>query len=214
MKRNLIAILGLILLAAVSRVSAAEGETNSNPQLNRNYFQIISDRNIFDPNRRPQRPQNNGPRSYREYFTLKGAMTYENQGYAFFDGNGTQTNRGQAYQPNQTINGYAIVEITNNSVKLSDAGNHALMMVVGMQMSRDVTSDPARGDTRGPWKPVAGTAVSSDSDASGSSGQAGEGGSGDSAGGAESDVMKKLIERRLAEEKASAGNGGTNDIHE
>src|SRR6185503_10878388 len=129
--------------------------------------------------------------------------------FAFFEGTGAQT-RNHAYQPSDKINGYTIAEITNNAVKLAAASNQFIVMLVGMQMSRDVTSDPSssRSEVRGPWKLVAGSVL--DASPAGS-GQSGEGeGAGSGPGG---DVMKRLIEERLAEQIETT-RGGTNENHE
>jgi hypothetical protein len=208
MNQKLIAILGLSLLAGGASIRAQD-DTNapSSGAVTRNTFQIIGDRNIFDPNRRPSRRGNNGPVTTREYFKLTGVMSYDDKAYAFFDGSGGG-NRSGAYQLNDKINGYTIVGITNNAVKLS-VSNQVVTMVGGAQMAREVTRDPRAGgggETRTPWKMVAGSVVSSDSDPADKADD-----------GAVDDVMKRLIERRKAEENASgSANGGigTNEIHE
>jgi hypothetical protein len=193
------------LLAGGRPVAAQEPDSDTRP--NFNSFQIIEQNNIFNPYRRPAVRKNSGPPPPRIcYFTLNGTMSYENKGYAFFDGTGG--NRGKVFSPSDTINGYRIVEITNNTVKLAAASNQFVTLKVGMQM---------RKEDNGPWKLVASSRPASESTAPDSgpadSAQASDDNSGAGADtaaptpavpGADADVIRRLMRRRAAE------NGDTN----
>jgi hypothetical protein len=134
-------------------------------------------------------------------------MSYENKGYAFFEGTGNV--RDKAFSPSDSINGYKIAEITNNTVKLAAASNQFITLKVGMQM---------RKEDNGPWKLVASSmppseSTSSDSGSSDSGAQSSDDGAGAGADaaaptpsipGADSDVIKRLMRRRAEE------NGDTN----
>ena len=184
---------------------------SATPRMSLSSFQIIETRNIFDPNRRPPRPirENTGPRDVIEYFGLDGAMTYENQAYAFFDGSGQVRNR--AFKPADKINGYTIAAITNNTVKLDGGSNQVINLTVGMQLRRV---------NNGPWKVVASSVPPPDTGSSESSSDS-SGGSTSTLSGPEADVMARLMKRRAEEMKdtstgstGSTGEGtGTNEIH-
>lgn len=180
--------------------SAASSDTQDN-RLNERSFQIIQQRNIFNPNRQPRRvARDTGPPPPRtDYFTLNGIMTYENRGYAFFDGSSGQYRRTLA--PTESIGGYKIAEITNNLVKLAAASNQLITLRVGMQMRR-------QGE--GPWKLEArGESDSAASGASGSESNADPNAVSPIFSGAQEDIVKKLMLRRAEEEKKAGG--GTNN---
>lgn len=208
MKRILIAITAFLMLLAGASIARAQ-DSNSNSSTNSESssdlrpsfgtFQIIERNNIFNPYRTPPKGRG-GPPPPRVYsFTLDGIMTYENKGYAFFEGNAGS--RGKAFSPADTINGYKIAEITNNTVKLAASSNQFITLHVGMQMRRE---------ENGPWKLVPSSAATMESPPSTSSGDSGatDSSSGDSASsppaammpGASADVIHRLMMRRHAEE--------------
>ena len=192
----------VLALAAARRARAQDSNSAaaSAPPAGFQSFQIISQKNIFDPYRRPVRPggANAPPPSY--YFTLNGTMSYEDKSYAFFDGSGIRG--GQAFQPADTINGYKIAEIADNYVKLMASSNQFVKLSVGMQMKRIGA---------GPWALVA----SPDPTAEPSSSEGGP----DRAvepmvGGADSDVMKRLMARRAQEEKGDSNKNSNSTTNE
>ncbi len=202
MKTNFLLIAGAALFLAGGRpVTAQESSSDSRP--NFNSFQLIERNNIFNPYRRPPvRGDNRPPPPRVYYFTLNGAITYENKAYAFFVGNGV--NRGGVFSPSETINGYRIVDITNNSVKLAAASNQVITLKVGMQMRRE---------DNGPWKLVASSMPVSESGTSDSATQNSDDSSGAGAEattptpaipGADADIIKRLMKKRAEE------NGDTN----
>ena len=194
-------MLALVLAAArMVRAQDTNSEAASAPQTGFQSFQIISQKNIFDPYRKPVRPggTNAPPPSY--YFTLNGTMSYEDKSYAFFDGSGIRG--GRAFQPADTINGYKIAEIADNYVKLMASGNQFVKLSVGMQMKRTGT---------GPWALVA----SPDPTAGPSSSEGGPDRAMESmVGGADSDVMKRLMARRAQEEKGDSNKNSNSTTNE
>lgn len=205
-------LLTTLLMALAGAMTARAQDSDSNTSTNSasssssrpsfENFQVIERNNIFNPYRTPPRgSQKPLPKVYS--FTLNGIMTYENRGYAFFDGNAGS--RGKALSPSETINGYRIAEITNNTVKLAAASNQFITLHVGMQMRRE---------ENGPWKLVPSSAAAMETTPSSSSSDAGadDNSGGDSASsapvsmtpGRDADVIRKLMMRRRAE------NGDTN----
>jgi hypothetical protein len=195
MKRSFILIAVLVIsLAAAARLPAQDSNADSRPGFGS--FQVIERNNIFNPNRRPPRTDRRSQPQVRIYtFTLNGTMTYENKGYAFFGGNGV--NRSQPFAPADSINGYKIAEITNNTVKLAAASNEFITLKVGMQM---------RKEENGPWKLVASSVRDELPASSGSTDASSDDNSGDSAAartpsisGPDADVIKRLMHRRAEE---------------
>ena len=76
-------------------------------------------------------------------FTLNGAMTYSDNKYAFFYGNTVSSAKG--YTVSNTINGYTIEDIANNTVTLRDSSNKVYNLKVGEGFSRTGTNQ---------WKPL------------------------------------------------------------
>jgi hypothetical protein len=187
MKRNIHHYAILMLLLAAGRLAAAE-ETNSVSPQDLSAFKIISERNIFNASRsagRSSRPRPVQERAAKvESFTLVGTMSYEKGRFAFFDG--TSTAYRKTVKPADTIAGYKINDISSNHIQLAAANNQTIDLQVGMQMKRQ---------DEGPWSLVAHAepyASSSEPAAASAAGAAST---------AESDVMKRLMQKREQEEK-------------
>jgi hypothetical protein len=138
----MLAMLGTLL--AIGRLAAAQ-TTNTPAAMNAtNYssFQIITERNIFDPNRYAHAPHSHGHSISRSapYFSLVGTMNYRNGMIAFFDGNDSDYRK--VLSPDGIIAGYKVVEITQRGVKLEAAGK-PVAMKVGAQM---------RQENKGEWQ--------------------------------------------------------------
>jgi hypothetical protein len=113
-----------------------------------NSFKIISDRNIFDPNRRPASRTTSVPQPRKpvvEAFALVGTMTYEKGPFAFFDGSSSKYKK--VVEPGGKVGDYTVVEIGSGQVILN-SDDKKIEMPVGMQMRRE---------DRGQWKLLAGT---------------------------------------------------------
>jgi hypothetical protein len=134
-----LAVLGAFL--AICRPAAAQ-TTNAPAATNYSSFQIITERNIFDPNRYAHAPHSHGHSISRSapYFSLVGTMNYRNGMIAFFDGNDSDYRK--VLSPDGVIAGYKVVEITQHGVKLEAAGK-PVEMKVGAQM---------RQESKGEWQ--------------------------------------------------------------
>jgi hypothetical protein len=159
--------------------SSSQSSTNSNP-LDYANFRIVADRNIFNPNRYPAyRPS--APERQFDSFSLVGTMSYEKGTFAFFSGSRSQYQK--ALKPDDSIAGYKVAAISENSVKLAQ-GTNQVELRMGMQMRRE---------ENGPWR-VSGSqsyaaAPASNPAAASESVPAGPG----------SDILKRLMQRREQE---------------
>ena len=207
MKSRFFLIATVVMSLGGARPAAAQ-DASANTRPDFSSFQVIERNNIFNPSRRPPRPDRQSHPEVRVYsFTLNGTMTYENKGYAFFNGNGV--NRGNVFGLSDTINGYKIAEITNNTVKLAASSNQFITLKVGMQM---------RKVENGPWKLMNSSVMGlSEPPSDSSSSSSAESNSDDNSGGAtaasapsstapgaDADVIARLMKRRHQE------NGDTN----
>ena len=106
-------------------------------------FRVISERNIFNPNRSARTRRSGGGAPRRtvrvDSFKLAGTMSYDQGDLAFFDGSGATYRK--AAKTNETIAGYRITSITVDEVKL-EADGKTVTARVGTQFRR--TDD-------GPW---------------------------------------------------------------
>ena len=109
-------------------------------------------------------------------------MSYEKGTFAFFDGSGSEYRK--ALRTNDTIAGYQLTAIEPNAVKLAIQTNE-FELRVGMQMRREED---------GPWlKPSQPETVSASvSSATNSAPDT-------SSGGADNEILKKLMQRREQE---------------
>jgi len=170
-----------------------DSQTNSAAGTNRldySAFKIVVDRNIFDPNRISRRPGDRGPRPVPksvDSLTLVGTMTYEKGSFAFFDG--TSSDYKKALRLNDLVAGHKVTNISPNSVKLA-AGTNELELTVGMQLRREED---------GPWLLAGGSGSYAAAPTSTSTSAIVSTGSDAAASAAESDIIKKLMQRREKE---------------
>jgi hypothetical protein len=161
--------------------SGSASGTNGGPaSLDYAAFKVVADRNIFNPNRYPR--SGPGPRiAPREYLTLVGTMSYEKGSFAFFSGTDSK-----ALKLADSIVGFKVTNITPNTVKLV-SGTNELELRVGMQLTRDED---------GPWvassAPVTLSATQSITSSSTSAIDP-------PSNGPESDIIKRMMERRAKE---------------
>lgn len=110
-------------------------------------FQIINDRNIFDPNRRPRSQPNRNPAprppQIVDTFSLVGTMSYSNVLLAFFEG--TSSDYRKSLSVGNRIAGYTLKEIRHDAVKLT-LGTNEIELKVGMQMRRSEDGSWTSGD--------------------------------------------------------------------
>ena len=199
-------ILTMAILAGLLTAgnAMAQDDTNAPPVNDYRSFQTIASRNIFNPNRTGPRqtiirPTTRFTRS--DYFTLVGTMSYAKGQFAFFDGSSSSYSK--TLNLGETIAGYKIAQITADSIKLAASSNQFIDLPVGTPMRRPeggrwtvagqpepspVASTPAPDATAPPPTDVVPGGPSRGSSPP------------NVPGGAESEAMKRLIQRRLTEQ--------------
>jgi hypothetical protein len=114
--------------------------TNTPLRLDYSSFQIINERNIFNPHRSARSaPRERTSRSAKpkttESFALVGTMNYSEKGpLAFFEGSSSDYRK--VLKPHETIAGFTVAEIAQSHVKLASQTNQ-LELRVGMQLQHD-----------------------------------------------------------------------------
>jgi len=133
--RTMAALAALGALLANGRPAAAQ-TTNAPAATNYSSFQIIVERNIFDPNRYAHTSHSRGRTISRSApsFSLVGTLSSRNGMLAFFDGNDSDYRK--VLSPDGVIAGYKVVEITLRGAKLEAAGK-PVEMKVGAQMRQE-----------------------------------------------------------------------------
>jgi hypothetical protein len=160
--------------------------TNASGRLDFSSFRIVSERNIFNPNRASRSGRAAAEKAVKtESFSLVGTLRSEKDDFAFFDGSSSQYRK--VLQANQSIAGYKIAEIAHNEVKLVSS-NQQLRLAVGIAMKRQ---------DEGEWKPGSRPASGEQARAAGSSEEKVE----PSSSSEENEVLKRLRQRRDQEEK-------------
>jgi hypothetical protein len=178
-------VLALALFSCVLDLRAQPTNNDSGPTIES--FHIISQRNIFDPNRRgipkwhPQEPDRNP-----DILALVGTMSYPKGKFAFFDG--SKTDYKKVLEPGATIAGYTVKDITPKDVTLAANGKE-LTLKVGSQMRKE--------QGKSDWQPSTQTDLPSTSDTNtGSSGSASDQSMPSGVNPAASDTIKRLMEQR------------------
>jgi hypothetical protein len=129
------------LIVCVNVVSAQS--TNAPARMTYDSFRMISDRNIFNPNRFARASGRTAARSTRpasrvESFSLVGIMAYEKGTIAFFDG--SKSDYKQALLTGGVVGEYKVAQITPDAVRLAQ-GTNTFDLKVGMQMRREDEGD-------------------------------------------------------------------------
>jgi hypothetical protein len=120
-------VLGALALRAQSAASGSVPAYDS--------FRIVSQRNIFDPNRSGMRTHiTTRNHSHVDVVSLVGTMSYSKGKFAFFDGNSSQYRK--VLQPGGVVAGYTIKDITTNAVTLALNGKE-LEMNIGSQLRNE-----------------------------------------------------------------------------
>ena len=161
-------------------------------------FQLIFDRNIFDPNRREKRPEREAPpptpRPTRtREILLIGTIIYERGAFAFFEG--TEREYNTAMHVGEEIAGYQIVTIDTSKIVLQKEGQQVDLQI-GLGLSKQDEEEwkiasvqyVRGGDSKGD-RAVESTGKTSAKDSD----------SGKEESQTDSDVMKRLMERRRRE---------------
>jgi len=181
---------GALIASAIAATFLAHAQqTNAPSRLDYDSFRIISQRNIFNPNRssRVASARTQERRVRTDNFVLRGTMLYRKGDFAFFDGSNSDLKK--VCELSNKIAGYTVKAISLKSVTLEQDGK-VFEMKIGAQMQRE---------ENGPWRlipldewtppPAEGTADSGNSSDPG--GAAFEG----------NDVLKRLMEKRQQETK-------------
>jgi hypothetical protein len=181
--------IGLMILLTTCLPIRAE-DTNSHSRFDIQSFRIISERNIFDPNRsrrseRGERRERERERPVRtESFALVGTMSYEKGWFAFFDG--TSADYRKALQPADAIAGYKVADITQDYVKLA-ANGREVELRVGMQMKRQDEGEWQAGERTESFEHTNTAASATATNETTTS------------TGPESDILKRLMQKREQE---------------
>lgn len=157
----------------------ASAATNSPSSLDFSAFRLITERNIFDPNRMAR----SGPPVQAktvDAFSLVGTMSYSKGDFAFFDG--TSADYKKVLKPSETIAGYTVLAILPDSVKLTQ-DNKQINLPVGAQLRRQ---------DDGTWVEVAGA----ETYAAGSNSSSSNSQPSSASNGGESEILKRLMLRR------------------
>ena len=146
-------------------------------------FRLITDRNIFDPNRvgRHSRGPSTKPKIV-DSFALVGVMSYDKGTFAFFDGSSSDYRK--AVKLSDSIAGFKVTNIGPNDIKLA-AGTNQLELQVGMQLRREEGGDWIASSQAETYAASAAPSVETNT--------------GSTAGGPSSDVLERLRKRREQE---------------
>lgn len=192
--------LGLGLALANGFFAAAQSNNVAAPTDYVAFSRLITDRNIFDPNRVPHSSHESRPRIRPTHaqrsapaFTLVGTMSYHKGMFAFFDGNNADLRK--VLFESGTIAGYTVAEVTLNGVTLQTADKkETVQMKIGDLMRQE-------GDH---WQPAGQGELGSSS--TGSTSSASENSSSSTAptktaATEPNDILKKLMQQREQELK-------------
>ncbi|MGD1018286.1 MAG: hypothetical protein ABSA12_03095 [Verrucomicrobiia bacterium] len=127
-------MLAVAALVMTGGFAARAQQTNGTSEADFSNFQVISERNIFNPNRTARHKRGNRSQPVADAFALVGTMSYAKGTFAFFDG--TSSEYRKAVQNAGTIAGYKVTDITPTTVKLAN-GDKQLVIKVGTQMRRE-----------------------------------------------------------------------------
>lgn len=160
-------------------------------------FKIITQRNIFDPNRgapgRPRRTEEKPKPARIDYLNLVGAMSYEKGRFAFFDGSSSDYRK--SVKPGDSIAGYKVADVTQNKVTL-ESGDKKIELPVGGQLKREDEGEWRVNSTPESFA-SAGSSSSSSSTSSSTSTSSGSSSSGSSSESEETNpILKRLLEQR------------------
>ncbi len=188
----------MVSLVLAAGLFARAQSTNDSSTADYSDYQVIVQRNIFDPNRFPRTGSYRPPRERgAPTFSLAGTMSYRKGMFAFFSG--TSEEYQKALQQGGTIAGYTVTKIDFNGVQLQNAGKQ-VHMTVGSAMRQEgdgwVLSMP------GEWSgttvaDTTGSSTGTDTNANTSETSAPSLPS----GGAGSDVLKRLMQQRQQAEQ-------------
>jgi hypothetical protein len=118
---------------------SSDSGTNANVKLDPRQlssWNYIVRRNIFNPNRLPDRPTTYVAPPPVERFWLAGTMSYDKGTFAIFDG--TQQEYHEIVEVGGKIGSYTLEEIGDGSVKLTAPTNQVVELKLNMEMRRSL----------------------------------------------------------------------------
>jgi hypothetical protein len=173
----------------------APASTSSARGFDESAFRIVAERNIFNANRSGGQVRVSSSRrpTRVDSFALVGTMAYQKGVFAFFQGSSSEFTK--VIKTNDVIAGYTLVNIQPNGVKLEAEGKD-IELPVGSQMRREDqgTWQVAEG---GPGQ--GGDASSLSGTVTETSGSNGQSIASASSSNSQSDILKRLMERRAKE---------------
>jgi hypothetical protein len=199
-------MIGCSLLGACFFSAVRAEETNSTSEATSASgfaaFKVITERNIFNPNRsgRSGRPANSDrPRQVvTDSFGLLGTMIYEKGKFAFFGGSSSDYKK--VVTPSDKIAEYTVAEIEPNRVRLEPGGTNAqpIELTVGQQMRRAEGGGWTVSAKREPFEQ---SSSATSPNAASSTAASAEPSSASAASGGESEILKRLLQKREEELK-------------
>ncbi len=196
-----------VFALAVVLAGEVHGQANRNnpgPTDYTAFSRFITDRNIFDPNRQPHytstRTQTTRPRTRSAStpaFTLVGTMAYEKGFFAFFSGNDTELKK--VLSVSEKIADYTVTEIVAGRARIESAdGKQKLELKVGDVMHQEAGGWQFSGAAEiPPGAPASETGTAPAGAAENSSERSTP--SVPVAAGAQSEILKRLMEKRAKE---------------
>ena len=182
-----------ILMVLWGGGSSRAAETNSVSGTDFPSFKMIAERNIFNPSRSGRAGAvANPPKPVKvDTFTLVGASSSEAGRFAFFDGSSSEFRK--VVKPGDSFAGFKIADVSWNRVKLVSANGTPMEMAIQSQMKRldegewsfNASPEPTVNSSAEPTATGGGTSESASS-------------------GSESDILKKLMQKREEELKNEA----------
>ena len=186
----------VMLVLAAAFFAHAQSTDDSSPTIDFRSFEVIVQRNIFDPNRYPHTSNYHRRETYRGVptFSLAGTMSYRKGMFAFF--NGTSDVYQKALQSGGKIAGYTVTKITFEGAQI-EADGKTINLKVGDAMRQ--AGNGWELSIAGQWTDESSTA---DSGSLGTNAAAtGSATPAPTISGDQSDVLKRLMEKRAQELK-------------
>ncbi len=181
----------LVLAAALLAHAQSTGDSTATDYSS---FQVIVQRNIFNPNRYGIDSGYRPPQRGLPTFSLTGTMSYRQGMYAFFDG--TSPDYHKVLKEGGTIAGYTVTNITFAGAQLQGAGQ-PVNLKVGAAMRQDgdswILSEP------GQWDQTTVSAAGTETETPASPGTSAS--APPSSSSEPNDVLRRLMEKREQELK-------------
>jgi len=126
-------MLAVAALAMTGGFAVRAQQTNRASEAGFSSFQVISERNIFNPNRTARHKRGNRAQPVADAFALVGTMSYAKGTFAFFDG--TSPDFRKVLELDGSIADFKVAVITPKSVTLLSGTNESILPL-GTQMRR------------------------------------------------------------------------------